>query len=665
MGNARITLLLAVGATVWGATTRVDDAPRPWAEASATVTVTAEANPVEILKTPNPVLVLDKAALERSGAGNLTDLLQGELPGRVFTNGGVGTAGAVYLGGARAQDTAVTLNGLRLDDATGLGGVNISLVNLAGLDRVEVQQGPSTTRFGSSAMGGVVALYSAGAAPAGLSGDIRAAVGNQGIVRGGLSSAYGTDRGWVRMAFTGQKENQVLDPANQYKHHGLFLGVGCQVGQDTLVTLNYFNSYSRVPIPISYVSYNYHSYDGNRVDLNRSQVLSGTVQTQFSPILTGELTLGQVLQDRLEPNNTDGKPTSSYNSRRNQAVGHLTWQYSSSASLTLGMDGSGEHAANPDLSGASRLSARGTRLALLAEGQAELLPGLRGVLSLRTERDRQTVPVAQGGNTDDTITDTTGKLGLNGSLPGGFRIYANAGTGFSNPLLYNAIFNAQYGGEKLNNERSRSAQAGLGYASGPWKADLVLSRTLFSNRVYYDYTGGTYIPSWYSMSGIYRNGSQFRIQSAELSGGYKTAVWGLAGFYRNQEARDLLAAPGQQLSKASAIVRTPFQTLGASAFRVLGEVRIEGRWSWTGPRYDSALPTGMGFKEHYNDLSLLVAWAVRDNLNLTLRGENLMQPKTSLAQWQSGSRDFQNDASQVFGYPAAPPTVTFEARYRY
>ena len=111
------------------------------------------------------------------------------------------------------------------------------------------------------------------------------------------------------------------------------------------------------------------------------------------------------------------------------------------------------------------------------------------------------------------------------------------------------------------------------------------------------------------------------------------------------------------------MVRRPFQTLGAHAFRVLGDVRLEGRWSWTGPRYEATLTPGMGFKEHFNDLSLSAAWAARKDLTFTLRGDHLMQPNTTVAQWLARTRDFQNDASQIFGYPAQPPTVTLEVRY--
>jgi outer membrane cobalamin receptor len=658
MGTARITFLLALGASLWGAAGTVEvDAPRPQSEASASVTVTAEALPVELAQTPNRVQVVDKSAIDQSGAVNLGGLLQQQLPGQVFTNGGVGMATSISLGGARPQDTVVTLDGLRLEDANSLGGVNASVIALAGIDRVEIQTGPCSTRFGSDAMGGSVALFTAGSAPAGFSGEVRAGAGNEGIVRGGLGAAYGWDKGWIRMAFTAQKEDQVLDPSNPYRSAGAFLGLGYQLGEDTLVTMNYYNTYTGLAMPINSVTPPrsttgaYPSYVAFQQDFNHSQILSGTVRTQFSPVLSGELTLGQVLQDRIEPNWVTYLPSDPYNSRRNQATGHITWEPSSAGSLMLGLDGSDENATSPNAYDESQqFTATAKHLAVYAEGTRELLPNLRGVASLRTERDDQSVPQAP----DASLTQTTVKLGLNWILAGGLRAFANAGTGFSAPLLYDALFNATNGnGVALNNEKSRTAQVGLSYGDGPWKSSLVLSRTLFSNLIHWDSE---------NQDG-YLNSGHVRIQSAEFKAGYETKVWGMDGFYRNQEVRDLQAAPDQQLSSAGSIVNSPFQTLGANGYRVLGDFRLEGRWSWIGPRYLYGVPGG--FRQHYNDLALSAVWNARKDLAFTLRGENLMQPKTSLAQWLAGTRDFQNDASQIYGYPAQPPTVTAEVRYRF
>jgi len=64
--------------------------------------------------------------------------------------------------------------------------------------------------------------------------------------------------------------------------------MGRQLGPDTLVTLNYYNNYSGVPIPIIYISAppRTYNYAADREDFSRTQILSGTVRTQFSPVLS-------------------------------------------------------------------------------------------------------------------------------------------------------------------------------------------------------------------------------------------------------------------------------------------------------------------------------------------------------------------------------------------
>jgi outer membrane receptor protein involved in Fe transport len=673
MLSARTPCLRAFAAGLWSAWALAGEAAAPMgeaSEASATVTVTAEALPVPLVQTPNPVLVLGPAALARRGAGSLGELLMEALPGQVFASGGAGSVASIRLGGTRPQDTILTLDGLRLTDAAGTGGVNPNLITLAGIERVEVQTGPCSTRFGSDALGGAIALYSAGCPPPGVSGEFRAAAGSLGILRSSLGAAHGWDRGWIRMAVSAQREDQVLAPANRFRSTGTCLGLGRQVGADTLITFNYINNYAGVPVPVAFAGYGTaprapDRYDPDRQSLNRTQLLSGTVRSAFSPELALELSLGQVLQVRLEPGLAAGMPRLGFLSRRNQAVGGLTWQ-SAVAAVRLGLDGSEETAHSPALDGAGRFQASARRLAALLEGQRELRPGLRVVAALRTGQDRTTVPGCGSGALDSGGTRTTGKLGVNWTLPAGFRAYVSAGTGFSQPLLYSSVFNGRYGGPALDSERSRTAQAGLTCAAGPWTAGLELSRTLFANLVFFDPGAGAPMPQWGpgARTGLYRNGSRIRVQAMELRAGYATAAWGVHGFYRNQEARDLQAPEGRQLS-SPAVARRPFQTVGLQGFRVLGQVRLEGRWSWTGSRYDPDLPPGQGFKAHYNDLGLSAAWTPRPDLTFTLRGERLLQPRTTVAQWLARSRDFQNDAAQVFGHPAQPPAVILELRYRF
>jgi vitamin B12 transporter len=632
------------------------------------VTVTAEATPIELVKTPNPVIVLDKAELEKWNASNLGDLLQAVLPGQVVFTGGAGSVSSLSLGGARVQDTVVTLDGIRLTDAAGLGGVDLSLISLAGIERVEIQQGPCSTRFGSDAQAGVVALYSAGHAQDGLSGQVMVGIGNQDIHEAGFGAAYGWGSGWVRASVSAQREEGSLPADNDYRTTGTYVGVGQQLGQDTLLTVNYMNTFSGVPLPIVYVSASPRDpsqYDAARQDFSRLEVVGATLRSTLTSTLTGELSLGQALQVRLEPDYTTNLPADRYLSRRNQAGGSLTWKPCSDNTLQGGFEAYEETA----FSFGTLVPAEGRHVAVFLEDQWEVTRDIRLVGSLRQERDRLTYPTATGSGEDD-VSQTTGKFGFNWILGGGWRFFASAGNAFANPLLFQTIYNAEYQGSTLDNERSTTYQTGVSFEQGPWRAGLTLSRTLYRDLIYYNPDGGEYIPDYGGYyTGIYQNGSDLRLQSAQVDLGYQTDLWSLKGFCRNQDFRDEEAPAGQQYLN-DAVLRKPFNSFGISGHRTFGPVRIEARWSWTGPRYDYGVPnpaynSAAAFDQHYNDLSLAVAWAVRHDLLVTLRGDNLMQPKTSVDQWLAGTRDFQNDASQAYGYPAQPATVKLELRYRF
>lgn len=663
----RITFLLALGATLLAANSDLAEKPKPKSEAGATVTVTAEATEVAVVKTPNPVVVIDKEAIEKSGAKTLSSLLQEAMPGQVLRSGGPGTSTSIFLGASRPQDTVITLDGFRLTDASGLGGVNTSLFGMTGVDRVEIQRGPSSTRFGSDALGGAIALYTAGSAPEGLSGELVESVGTHGNAGAQLGGAYGWSSGWLRTTLSAQRADAVTETKNPYRASNTFLGFGQQVGDEALLSLTYFNAYAGIPIPILFAGYGVgrrpdYSYNEKRESQSRMQVLGSSLRVNFAPDMRGEFSVGQVLQERLEPM-SDGTPGRRYTSRRNQLNGNITWDLSSVNTFQVGMDTYEEVAWTPDaVNGDIRNKGEARHLALLLEGGVEPVDGFRIVASLRNQRDRQVIQPLGAPSQKTKITQTTGKLGLNWMASENWRFYVTAGTGFSNPLLNQTLWNAHYGGDKLRNEKSRFLQTGVSFQAGPWSSRLELSRTLYRSLVFYDPEGGTWIPDWYMLSGVYRNGSDVRIQSAEISGGYSVASWGLKGFYRNQEARDLKAPKEEQL-ETNAVIRRPFQSFGFSGYSVIGSVRLEGRWSWFGPRYEYGLP--FGYKAHFNDVSLSALWTANDRLSFTLRGEHLLQPKTSKEDFLKRANDFDNDACQIFGFPAQPPTWTLEARYRF
>jgi outer membrane cobalamin receptor len=653
--RSRVLVLLATGPLLLAADAGAEP-PKPKVEAGATVTVTAEAAPVEVAKTPNPVKVLDKIAIEQSGAKTLGELLSDLLPGQILSNGGVGTAATTLLGGTRNQDVVVTLDGIRLTDASGLGGSNANTLALAGIERIEVQSGPCSSRFGAEAMGGVIALYSAGTAAKGLSGEVAETVGTQGIAGLRSAAAYGWERGWVRAAFQGQREDQATDTPKPFRATGGFLGLGQELGQDSLLTLSYRNAYTGTPIPYATVAPTTRIYAPDRESRSRNEQIVGSLRTVYGTDWMTEFTLGHVIQSRQEPGYPAG--FTDYGSRRNQALGRVTWTPIASLRTSLGADAYEETARTPGYP-AGIDEGKGRHVALDFESSWEPLDRLRVVGALRQQWDRQnfvgtgSMPAPAEASSDHI----TWKLGVNALLGGGFRLYASGGTAFSLPFLSAVMYNATSGGsEPLNREESKYLTTGATWEQGPWSAKLEGSRTLFRHLVYFDLN-----------SYLYANGSNMRTQGLEASGGYRVSRWGLEGFYRNQEARDLSQPKDAQLS-APAVVRRPFNSFGLKAFTVLGAFRLDGRWGWFGPHYENfgGFPAMLGAsKVHFNDLALGAAWAATPAFTLTLRGEHLLQPRVTVEDWKNRTQDGRNDAYQIYGFPAQPRTFSLEARYRF
>jgi vitamin B12 transporter len=96
--------------------------------------------------------------IANSGAVDLPSLLQFAPGAEIVTNGPPGSNTSLFLRGADSDQSLVLLDGIRLDGA-GTGSTQISQLMLAGIDRVEVVNGNVSALYGSSAVGGVVQLF--------------------------------------------------------------------------------------------------------------------------------------------------------------------------------------------------------------------------------------------------------------------------------------------------------------------------------------------------------------------------------------------------------------------------------------------------------------------------------------------------------------------------
>lgn len=87
---------------------------------------------------------------------SLPDLIR-RVPGLRVRDRGPGGRQGLSLRGTDSHQAVVLLDGVRLGSATG-GGVDLSMLDPAHLERVEVRRGGGSARFGSDALGGVLVL---------------------------------------------------------------------------------------------------------------------------------------------------------------------------------------------------------------------------------------------------------------------------------------------------------------------------------------------------------------------------------------------------------------------------------------------------------------------------------------------------------------------------
>jgi len=109
------------------------------------------------IETANPVVTIDKAAIQASGKVNLGDLVQ-QLPSVAgaamnpqVNNGGAGTAG-VSLRGLGSNRTLLLINGHRIPFQL----QDLNLLPVAVVERIEVLNDGASAVYGSDAIGGVV-----------------------------------------------------------------------------------------------------------------------------------------------------------------------------------------------------------------------------------------------------------------------------------------------------------------------------------------------------------------------------------------------------------------------------------------------------------------------------------------------------------------------------
>lgn len=681
--RAMLCVLTASGLAAQEAPSPRKDAPAPPeapAEVPATTSLAAEGGPVDLARVPGRVKVFRADDILQSAARTLGEFLAQVLPGQVQDPGQPGMAAYAYPGGARPQDTLVLLDGMPLTDATSRT-VDLNRIPLAGIDRIEVLEGAASSRFGTHAMGGVVALHSAGTTGAGGHGELATGGGSGGDRRGGVVPAYGWGSGWVRAGSLYQEDQPLSETAKPFRMGTVFLGFGQQVGDAATLSVAYRNFYQSVPLPFEKATPLERVFDESRHGDYRGNQVTAALRMGAERAIGWEIRVGYVNLRREEPDDDLGAQ-SLFKSGRGQLALAFHWQAGPRAAFTLGLDAQEERATQPGLL-AGQEKGRNRSVGAALEARWDLTPTLRLVANARQESLKHRYTDPDGRERDaGTFSPFSLRVGLNQALGAGFRLYALAGTGFNTPLLAQTMANAREGLPVLQQEKSTFVQVGLGWDVGPFTTRLEAGRTRYEDLIS-PLATDLAAPAAGRTAGAaaapgapgFANGGAYRQQGVEAAVGTRSVgrlPLGFDAFIRNQEARDLGAGPENRFG-TPLVQNRPFTTHGLRIHYTGPRVRVETRWNRVGRRYESVqtyqctdleplvTPTFVS----YDDLAVTTTWTWSRRLSLIVRGEHLAQKNLSITDWQGRRTDLNDNAAMVYGIPAPRPSFTAEIRWRY
>lgn len=502
--------------------------PQPGASGVATeVVVTAGAVPEEQTALGVATTVVDHAAIVRSRAATVADLLR-SVPGvDVAQSGGPGGVTSLFLRGANSNAALVLVDGVKVNSPY-FGGVDLTSLGTANIERIEIVRGPFSALYGSEAIGGVVQIVTRRAGGEAFEGQAHVALGNASAREGGVNASLrdgilGVSAGFRRGTTGGELPNEFFSGSESSAALDLQLSPGVRTG----VTVRHASSRTGIP------------FSGS----TPTPLRSTTADTTFVSV---PLSLGLGPRTTLEAAGTWAADSPTYSdpddpwgftfsgTQARRAGGRVVLSHASGANrISVGTDLEWTKVTNEDSYGL-QLDGLTTRTwSVFAEDR----------FSLADDRLSVTAGVRRDEN-DAFGSSTNPRVALSWRVSQALRVRGAAGTAFRAPST-GELYYPFSGNPALQPEESVSYEAGAEWAlADGFVLEASLFRTDVNDLIRYDFAYQKNV-----------NVGRARMAGAEvvLGGALTASTWARASYtWLDTEDRDtglpLLRRPRQRAS---------------------------------------------------------------------------------------------------------------------
>jgi len=427
------------------------------------ISVTATRTPQPLSTTLDPVIVINRADIESSGASDLAQLLRIFANSDIRTTGGAGQPASLFLRGANSTHTLFLVDGLRVNSST-LGSTSFEALPLAMIERIEIVKGSMSGLYGSDAIGGVVQIFTRGEKKPSLRLSTSLGTESAGAITAGVSVQDGSAAADLNVGHRRIKDISATRPSvafgqhdpdrdpHEVTHANLRLAYTFVNGET--LSLSAFQSDAKT------------DFDAGPGDANRNrQKLSGyqlESKNEMSPSWLSHLRAGRS-EDELTY-------AGSFSGRFRTVQDQITWI--NEVRSTRGFLTVGAEARKEKVSGSDTYIVNERETTSVFTGYLERLGDQQVEFSLRRDEE------------DQFGARSTGSFTYGLWFSPGLRIFAKGGRAFRAPSfadLYlpdDPVFGPS-SNPLLKPERSNSGEAGVQWKSGAHSVNV----TAFENRI--------------------------------------------------------------------------------------------------------------------------------------------------------------------------------------